>query len=478
MRNAIGRKTGEVYADTTEKHWTFDVHDNAASWTDPNGNLVAQTFDLNNRLTRRDIVVGPGVSDDTTFEIYKYDGLSRLVHAEDDDSVVTRKYDSLSHITSETQNGQVVADVYDGMGNQLVLSYPGGRVVTTTYDALNRKKAISDQDGMIATYYYVGPGRVERRDYGNNTRTEYSYDGIAGVPNALNGFAVKRITRTRHTVVGRTCASDADCPTGDTCETATGTCIIDDRTYNWDKMLNKRQRKDVRPNGPRLTHDYSYDSIYRLIHTQVTDGDGADVRDTVYNLDGVGNRITVAGEPDPGAYTMSSATPEPADRQMNQYTTTPFDTRTYDTNGNLASIDAPPTGPPTLRLISYDYKNRVVRHEDQSTGVLSTYAYDAFGRRIQKVVGADGPTPETTRSLYSRWRQIEDQNDNLLALATYAFGLYIDEVLTMRRPSGDYYYYADDLYNVTGISDQTGAVIERSTYHDYGAFTGSAPKLM
>lgn len=59
----------------------------------------------------------------------------------------------------------------------------------------------------------------------------------------------------------------------------------------------------------------------------MTDPAPSVVRDTVYTLDGVGNRESVAGEPGPGSYTMDAALPEPGDHQANQYTTTPFDTR-------------------------------------------------------------------------------------------------------------------------------------------------------
>ena len=58
---------------------------------------------------------------------------------------------------------------------------------------------------------------------------------------------------------------------------------------------------------------------------------------------------------------------------------------------------------------------------------------------------------------------------------------YIDEVLTKRVPDDtqladantdpdNYYYHQDDLFSVLAITDDTGAVIERYTYSDYGEF--------
>ncbi|MCH8148539.1 MAG: hypothetical protein IH987_11180, partial [Planctomycetes bacterium] len=90
---------------------------------------------------------------------------------------------------------------------------------------------------MIAAYDYIGRGRVERREYGNGTRTNYAYDGIKelnGTPvaNSANDFGVKRIIGTKHSV-------------------SAGGAIIDDRTFTWDKMFNKTQRKDERVGGPQ-----------------------------------------------------------------------------------------------------------------------------------------------------------------------------------------------------------------------------------
>ena len=80
---------------------SFDVHDNALLTADANGTVVTNSFDLLNRLARRDVRVGPGVAAATTFESFRYDGLSRLVLAQNDASLVTRAYDSLSQKEKE-----------------------------------------------------------------------------------------------------------------------------------------------------------------------------------------------------------------------------------------------------------------------------------------------------------------------------------------------------------------------------------------
>ena len=438
----LNRKVAIQYADGTVHNSNYDVHNNYVSGTDANGSLVTAGYDLLDRVIQKNILPGPGVSNDTTFETFKYDGLSRIIHIEDDDSIVVRKYDSLSNVTSEILNNQVTLSVYDGVSNMISCTYPGGRVVSCTFDELERKKAISDQNGLVATYDYIGPNRVEQRDYSNNTRCTYEYD------------AVKRITRTTHLT--------------DPAGTAT---VFDDRSYSWDPMYNKTSRNDELPDG--VARAFTYDSIYRLAKSEKSSPIiTPEIID--YTLDGVGNRTTLTRNLTPETYTMDSTSPEPADSQLNQYTETPLDKREYDQNGNLISTDYVVNvgGASRRRLLTYDYRNQMVSHEDLDTGVTSTYIYDAFGRRIQKIPDTNNPQPVTY--FYNGWRLIEEQDDSNTTQATYVYGLYIDEVLNMQRDvdsdnnNEDFYYHTDELYNVTAVTELAGTPVEFYDYDDFG----------
>ena len=433
--DALDRLTRVDYADSTTYTYTYDVHDNMVGLTDASGTVIANTYDLLNRLTARAITPGPGVSDDTTFERIKYDGISRLVHVEDDDALVTRSYDSLSRVTQEVLKDQTTMMRYDGVGNLLSCTYPGGRIVNCDYDELDRKREISDDDGLLATYDYVGRTRVARRDYdGNGTQLNVQYDGITGIPNAPGDFGVKEIIRTTHTNI------NTNTP-------------IDDRSYVWDSMTNKLQQRGLLAGD--VTRDYTYDSIYRLVAS-----DAAEV--TAYTLDAVGNRLEVIGGANPGTYSLDDAI-DPADAQMNQYTETPFDDRQYDEKGNLRQID---NG--GQRTFVYDYRNQMVEHID-ADGVATTYAYDALGRRIEKVV--DDGSPETTRFFYTDWQVIEEQDETNTTQATYVYGQMLDEVLNMRRGADDFFFHCDDLYSIMKVTNSSGTVIEAYEYDDFGSPT-------
>jgi RHS repeat-associated protein len=419
--DSLNRLTGTVFADGTTNGTVYDVHHNPINTTDANGNFVNTYYDLDNRADYRTIARASGVSG-TTYENYEFDGLSRFVGHQNDDSDVTRSYDSLSHVTTETQDvvssgatAQTVSSAYDAVGNRLACYYPGGHIVNSIYDSLNRLQMVTNSAGLIANYSYYGPSRVQRRDYGNGTRATYSYDGI------------RRLTN--HTCVF----------------IATGT-NIESRAYAWDAANNQTAMNDLL--APALdARSFSYDSVNRLTLSAT-----AVVGPTnSYSLDGVGNRLHVTGGTNAGTYTLAPVN----DRAMNQYTTTPFDARTYDADGNLTSA-----GP---QQFVYDYLNRLVSFSNSTSGVAMTFKYDCFGRRIEK-----SGTTGTSRYYYAGWQEIEEQDNTNTTVATYVYGNGIDDQLTMDRGGQRYFFHADDLGSILKVTDATGSVVEQYRYDDYG----------
>jgi YD repeat-containing protein len=187
--------------------------------------------------------------------------------------------------------------------------------------------------------------------------------------------------------------------------------------------------------------------VNRLVDTLVASPTNPTVRDSVYTLDGGGNRLNVTSDPPPGNYTVAGT--------VNQYSVTPFDTaRQYDANGNVTSL----TSSAGTETFQYDYRNLIVRTAvGASTPII--YAYDALGRRIQKSVGG-----VITRYI----PDLEEQDGIGNTLATFVVGRDSAQPLTMRRGSSDYYYHADDRGNVMVLSDAAGSVAERYEYGDYG----------
>jgi len=111
---------------------------------------------------------------------------------------------------------------------------------------------------------------------------------------------------------------------------------------------------------------------------------------------------------------------------------------------------------------------RVTAKQDTDI-TLQTAKYDGLGRRLEKVVTNSGDHNATWRYYY-RGHQIIQANDgsgNLL-MQVYHGTRYIDEVVAMRLPHGRAYVHQDANWNVTSLTDLTGAVLERYYYSPYG----------
>ena len=431
--DSLDRRIRTIHADNTTNRFSYDAHDNPVQIVDPNGTVVLPQYDLLNRVTNKTILRGPGVQG-TTNEMYQYDGLSRLVRAQNQDSVVTRSHDSLGNLLRETQqvlpSGPTRTNTahYDGLGNKTNQVYPGGRTISYAYDSLNRVVRSSDADGLIVSNSYVGPWRLERRDYGNGTRFELGYDGL------------RRVIGSSHSVIASGIPFDA-------------------RVYQWDDTHNKIVTQE--PAGPHL---YDYDAANRLVQSTFTNGA------EIYLLDGVGNRVQVTGPVDPGNYVMLSNSP-PADFQVNQYTDTPFDNnRQYDNNGNLLQYAS------GQKQFAFDYRNQPIAFGSFGmTNITATYKYDCFGRRLEKNVNGT-----ITRFYYERAAVIEEQNAANSTVATYvkirdAFDgtpddgfISFNPRVQMQRNGTNYFFHADDLGSVVKVTDASGAVVEQYQYGDYG----------
>lgn len=439
----LNRLTQVIFADGTTRSTTYDTCDDPVSVTDANGSTIATTHDLLGRPTERTITPGSGVSSDTTFESLRYDGLSRLVSGEDDDSLMSRSYDSLYHLTTESLNGLSVTNTWDGVGNMLSISYPNGRQVQCAYDLLRRKTSISEAPGgfLLASYEYIGPEhRVLTRSCGTGTDLTYSYDGA------------RRISRTQHIH-----------------NSSAGPVVIDDRGYSWNGQYSKSERTDLRVGGTGVTELFSYDSSSRLVQTEETMF-GTVLGQTNYALDPAGNRTSVSGGVCSGTFILDPTLPEPADAQVNQYTSTPCGPRSYDQNGNL--IARPAVGAPSITY-SYDARNRLVEYSDPLSGRTVEFSYDVLGRRTEKtVLNPTGGSIVTTYS-YDGMHVVEERDGGGQTVATFAYGNLVDELLHMRRHLGpltdDIYFRSDDLGSVHVAVDSSGAPVERVEYDEFGA---------
>ncbi len=460
------RCTNVTSADGTQRKLIWSPRSNLISEQDANGTVVLHTYDLNDRCISKNITPGAMVAATTTTEQFAYDGLSRRVAALNNGLETAFTYDSLGNRTRDISGGIGALTTFDSVGNRISLTYPGGRALTYAYDVLDRCTNILESGASLASFDYDGPGRVARISYRNGMRSRIFYDGISGAPNASDDFGHGQISRIRHAMAG-------------------GLPVISEVSLAWDRNQNKTVRQDAifAPAIPRTNAmTLGYDAANRLTLATVLSGSTL-LRDTIYGLDRMGNRTNVLGAAScSGNYVMDAAVPGPRDFQMNQYTDTPCDSRSYDENGNLVSRSSA-VGPVNYQ---YDFANRLVQVQalDSSTGALSpvaAYNYDALGRRVSKTVFSAGLPPSTTQFIYDGDSVIEERVAGVVSQVFVHGGGLSEEIRENDEVSGRIasitgagevrYYHTDDQGNVLALTGANRAVLERYDYDDYGAVT-------
>ncbi len=226
-------------------------------------------------------------------------------------------------------------------------------------------------------------------------------------------------------------------------------------SYGYDNEANRLYENKL--SDPAHSEAYQYDSTYRLITYKVGTLVGSTVpvplTQTSYTLDPVGNPVNQVtnGVPQTRAYNPTNEVLQIGSQAV-----------TYDGDGN--------TGNDGAYSYAYDEENRltsVTRLSDSA--VVGRYLYDALSRRVQTVADPNG-APSTTSFYYDTARVIEEQSGGA-TLATYVYGNYIDELLTMDRGGQPYYYHQSSRWSVEAVTDHTGTAVERYSYDAYGAVT-------
>jgi RHS repeat-associated protein len=426
--DAVNRLVTETYADGLSRSFTYDFVGNVTSRTDQKGNTTTYTYSDLYFLQQRTYPVNPP-------DIMTYDLSGRMVTATRSGWLVTFTYDGANRVTQTLQNGQTITYAYNIPARIETIAYPGGRTITESMDLRSRLSQIDDAASppAIVQYSYDLGNRVVQRTYRNGATATYSYNDCIG------SQCQDWITTLQH---------------------SSGSGPIASFAYAYDSEGNKKCEQKLQD----IAHSeaYGYDAIYRLITFEVGTLTSAcstiplPTTQTQYTLDPVGNW--------PKKVTNGVAETR-THNAVNEITTITTDSNPpcpliYDNNGNLTRD--------CVYTYMYDEENRlvlVVRNSDSA--MVGQYQYDALWRRVQKIANPSG-TPTTTRYFYDDARIIEEQNTAGATQATYVYGNYVDEVLTMDRGGQTYYYHQNALWSVEAITDTTGSVVERDSYDAYG----------
>lgn len=511
------RQTEMIFHDGSTRTTVYDEASDVVQYTDENGSVFNNTFDAIGRRTASAITLASGVVG-TTSQSWRYDGLNRMVFAEDSISpssvsaIVILDYDSVDRVLEDRQGyGAITRYVSNTAFSSYpvtTFTFPNNRQISNTYDLLYRRTLVKETSGgaNITSWQFFGPSRVAEVALGNdliqtcmnNTRTHSAVQ--ESVPNPAWGSAGS--DRLGYDGAGRMIAKRFLAGGIDGSGAYSDTAPIVGFTTAYDKSSNKFYEREL--HAEARSHLYQpfdatgaveggYDSIDRLRQYQrgvlsSTGGFGGQGGGSVttpitlpntdsfrgYDLDGLGNWHTTDFTPVGG----SDTTDLRQHNKLNQITTRKINTDpkfpfTYDLNGN--SIDD------GVRLYAWDALNRLKEVRRKSDNFLiATYTYDARDFCIKKMIsngGLSGTIPNgPTDFIYnSDWQCIEERNSVDATQKQYIWGIYIDECIQLNlliaingKPAGDYYPLQDMLYRATALTDDAGDIVEAYDTDSYG----------
>jgi RHS repeat-associated protein len=200
------------------------------------------------------------------------------------------------------------------------------------------------------------------------------------------------------------------------------------------------------------TTSYAYDLASRL--TGIThSGPSGVIEALTYQYDAAGNRVSLTrgnGTASLLPNAVASATYDAA----NEQTAFAGATLTYDNNGNLTNDG--------VNTYQWDARNRLV---GISGGTTATFAYDALGRRTNKVIGS-----LTSQFLYDG-NDIAAEIGGSAVGAQYLRSLSIDEPFVRQTGNGTESYHTDALGSSLVLSNAQGAPGTTYNYEPFGKTT-------
>ncbi len=403
--DANGNPTAWIYdALNRNTHITFADGLTRQYGYDAIGNMTSSIDRAGNKFTYTYNSVGNLLSKnypDKTQDTFTYDALGQMLSAINKDATVTFVYDAAGRLTRESLNGKNTSYAYDIAGGKRILTYPSGMQVVENLNARDLITSILQDGEEIVTMEYDESGRKSVMIYANGITTNYGYNN--------NGW-LSQIASNENII---------------------------NLAFTYDAIGNITERKDLLDDA--RSEYYSYDLISQLISFK-----RGTVVENTYQFDPLGNRIKVVENGVTTNYTSN---------RINGYSSISGGlsfTPKYDANGNLLN-DAKHT-------FTYNLTNKL---SEADNGKYS-YAYDALGRRISKIV--DG---KTTNFCYTRDQMIEEYSGNSL-IASYVFGNNIDETLQMKRGNNLFYYHTNQLGSTIALTDKPGNLAEQIDYNVYG----------
>jgi RHS repeat-associated protein len=415
--DSMGRRTKRTLPGNQFETFGYDFGGNLIRYTNFNGVIVTNQYDVMNRLTNRISINGYKIR-------YTYTATGQRQTMTDASGTQSYAYDARDRLLTNATPAGTLSYQYDANGNvtNITSSTANGTLVTYQYDALNRLTNVVDSRLVGATntaYGFDAVGNLQRIQYPNSVTNLYKYDSLNRLTNLVwktNGNVIASFAYTLGASRNRTALL----------ETNHG----DNRGYTW-----------------------NYDALYRLTNETVTGT--APTGNNGYGYDDVGNR------------TIRTNIASGLGLANQSFTFTANDWLTgdvYDSNGNTRTNAS-------NQPYFYDCENRLTNFNNGQVIIV----YDADGNRVKKVAnGATNLYLVDTRNP-SGYAQVLEEftvSGGVTNLAkAYTYGL---NLISQRAPGSSTNFFTYDGHGSTRmLTDAVGNFVNAFMYDAYGNLIAS-----
>ncbi len=438
--------------------------------TDRNGSVHTLTYDILGRVVVDTVTtLGSGVDASVRRVETAYDGqgnayLLTSYSATTSGSIVAqtqRAYNGLGQLTREWQSRGAAVNTStspsvqyaystlntDNRSRLTSVTYPSGYVLTYNYASginsdVSRLSSLSDTSGTLESYDYLGLSTVVKRGH---PQSGVDQTFILQVPESTADAGDQYIGLDRFgRVADQRWRSSSD---------------VDRTQYAYDRDGNRVTRTNTVNSS--YSEAYTYDGLNQIATFNRNSG----ARTQAWDYDAVGNWDSL---------TTNGGSPQTRTHNaQNEVTAVSGATSpTFDANGNMTTDE-------TGKQYVYDAWNRLAAVKNSGGTTLKTYTCDALGRRVAETAGG------TTTDLHysSEWQVLEEAVSGVTKARYVWSPVYVDAMVLRDRDADNnagtgtngleerLWVMQDANWNVTGLVNGSGTVVERYAYDPFGAAT-------
>jgi hypothetical protein len=333
------------------------------------------------------------------------------------------------------------------------MTYPNGRVITYDYGSglnnnISRLNAIKDGSTTLESYDYLGHGAYVGVNH-PETGVDLSYIKLSGESVGDAGDQYTGLDRFGRVYDQRY---------------RNGSTDKDRYLYGYDRNSNRLYKENILSSA--LSELYSYDGI-----NQISSFDRGTLNGSKNAITGTASRTqdwTFDALGNWSALDTNGTSTSRTHNNQNELTAVGSNSLTYDSNGNMTTDE-------TGKQFVWDAWNRLVAVKSSSGILLESYHYDARGYRI-----SDVPNGGSTKDLYytANWQLIEERISGTTRMSYVWSPVYIDSMVSRDRDTDNngsleerLYPTHDANFNVTGLINTSGTVLERYNYDTFGSQT-------